>query len=234
MIIMWMQQQQLQLCCCSCLVSQLQPQHALAVGLISAAVSLSPISIDPAVAAPVPVLEVIKVYGRLAGPECYGKTAPIGSSCQVTEKDVMRTFQLDDVNDSSLTEEDFRERLSKADFQWPLKPYGIDKSLTKTATMNKGAETRVYMDLLEERGLYDRRNPTGPLPSSLRPTLNKQLQQEGIDSATTHRVFEAMGGKNGQLQSKLLRKSLLETPTGDDLDYYGFLDLIGKETVIWP
>ena len=232
MIIMWVQRQ-LQVCCsCCCLVSP-QQQHAMAVGLFSAALSLAPISIDPVVA-PVPVLEVIKVYGRLAGPECYGKTAPSGSSCQVTEKDVLRTFRLDNANDYSLTEEDFRELLFKADFQWPLKPYGIDKSLTKTATMNKGAETRVYMDLLEERGLYDRRNPTGPLPSSLRPTLNKQLQQEGIDSATTHRVFEALGGENGQLQIKQLRKSLLKTSTGDDMDYYGFLDLIGKETVIWP
>ena len=32
---------------------------------------------------PVPVMDVLQVYGRLAGPECFGKTVPAaaGASC---------------------------------------------------------------------------------------------------------------------------------------------------------
>ena len=36
----------------------------------------------------VPIIEVVKVYGKLAGSECYGKQAPKGSSCQINLKDL--------------------------------------------------------------------------------------------------------------------------------------------------
>ena len=185
----------------------------------------------------VPVIEIIKVYGRLAGTECYGMKSPTGSSCQITSTDIDRIFKSSP--DTTISETEFSETISKVNFQWPLKPYGIDnsKSLSKTAVMNKGAETKVYMDLLEERGLYDKRNPTGPLPSSLRPQLNKQLQSETIDQTTIHIVYEKLVGakKDGQLlRVSQIRKTLLETETGVPMDYYGFLDLIGKETITWP
>jgi hypothetical protein len=119
-----------------------------------------------------------------------------------------------------LTREEFREKLNTIDFQWPLKPYGLEKSLSKTATMNKGAESR---------GLYDKRNPTGPLPTSLRPTLNAALDREGVDARTSDIIFDALGGTNGRLESEKIAAVF-----SHNLDYYGFLDLIGKESVIWP
>ena len=48
--------------------------------------------------------------------------------------------------------------------------------------VNKGAETRLYMEQLEAAGLYDPRNPMGPLPTSLRPASNPRLQR--LDAAT--------------------------------------------------
>ena len=196
----------------------------------------------------VPVLEVIKVYGKLAGSQCYGKLAPKGSSCEMTLIDVEELFfgnnqgsslpsSSSQTVKSSISEQEFGDRLqTNAKFEWPLKPYGIEKSNSKTATMNKGAETKVYMDLLEERGLYDRRNPTGPLPTSLRPQLNAQLQKEGIQSNfVKHKTFLILGGSesSGELQQDKL-KEVLSQREGNSIDYYDFLELIGKESITWP
>lgn len=173
------------------------------------------------------------MYGRLAGSECYGKIAPKGASCQVTSKDIERVFHLVDQEDGSsrsLSLGDFQQDIEQADFQWPLKPYGIEKSLTKTATMNKGAETRIFMDELEARGLYDKRNPTGPLPTSLRPQLNALLQRERIDPVAFERIFYAMGGTAHGIGIKQLHSLVSAHP----IDYYEFLDLIGKEAIQWP
>jgi hypothetical protein len=198
---------------------------ASAVGLLATSLATTPL--DAPRAQPLPVLEIVKVYGKLAGTECYGKSAPIDSSCEATLRDIEAKFQLEETK--SLTRESFREQLNIIDFQWPLKPYGVDKSLSKTATMNKGAETRVYMEELESRGLYDRRNPTGPLPTSLRPQLNAALQREGISARTADIIFDALGGTNGRLEAEQISVIF-----SHNLDYYGFLDLLGKDSVIWP
>jgi hypothetical protein len=199
---------------------------ASAVGLL--ATSFATTSLDaPHAQPPLPVLEIVKVYGKLAGTECYGKSAPRDSSCEAILRDIEVKFQLDETK--SLTREEFREKLNSIDFQWPLKPFGVDKSLSKTATMNKGAETRVYMEELERRGFYDRRNPTGPLPTSLRPQLNAALQREGVKPRTTDIIFDALGGTNGRLEAGQISAIFKH-----NLDYYGFLDLIGKDSVIWP
>jgi hypothetical protein len=96
--------------------------------------------------------------------------------------------------------------------------------------MNKGAETRVFMDQLEERGLYDKRNPTGPLPTSLRPQLNRVLQEEGIvDPRTSDRVFQTLGGKDGKLAAEAVEQMF-----ENRMDFYGFLDLLGKDSITWP
>ena len=197
------------------------------MGLLATVLGTTPLDTQPLPTA-VPVLEVIKIYGKLAGPECYGQKSPKGSSCQVTLRDIENLFESND-NYRVLTEDEFRDTLNRVGFQWPLKPYGVDKSLSKTATMNKGAETKVFMDQLEERGLYDKRNPTGPLPTSLRPQLNRLLQEEGVDSTTCKQVFQALGGRNGQL-----KVGKMEEFFRSDMDYYGFLELIGKESITWP
>jgi hypothetical protein len=103
---------------------------------------------------------------------------------------------IDDGNgggDVTMTEDTFRTTLQAATFRWPLKPYGMDKegSLSKTATVNKGAETRIYMSLLEQQQLYNPRDPTGPLPTSLRPQLNQRIQHQPLDVPTTRRTYEA-------------------------------------------
>ena len=43
---------------------------------------------------PVPVMDVLQVYGRLAGPECFGKTVPAaaGASCQLTAERIRETI----------------------------------------------------------------------------------------------------------------------------------------------
>ena len=86
---------------------------------------------------PVPVIDVLQIYGRLAGPECFGKTVPAaaGASCQLTDK----------ISDA--TEAEFEARLAALPFRWPLKPYGTaaSPSNVKTVAINKNAETAVYM-----------------------------------------------------------------------------------------
>ena len=92
---------------------------------------------------PVPVMDVLQVYGRLAGPECFGKTVPpsAGASCQLTAERIRET--IGDVKN----EAGFEARLDALPFRWPLKPYGTaaSPSNAKTVAINKNAETAVYM-----------------------------------------------------------------------------------------
>lgn len=166
----------------------------------------------------VPILEVVKVYGKLAGSICYGKTAPQGSSCQIRLKDLPTT---------QVSREEFASQLQLMEFQWPLKPYGInDKTLVKTAVVNKGAETYVFMSELESRKLYDARNPAGPLPTSLRPALNKQLQTEGIlDARAIDLAYEGL---------HIGCDTTLSEAGTEFIDYYDFLKKIGPNSISWP
>eukprot|EP00978_Attheya_sp_CCMP212_P029992 scaffold108793_cov46-Attheya_sp.AAC.5 len=199
--------------------------------------------------ASIPVLEVVKAYGSLAGSECYGRQAPLGSSCQLPLADLQKELGLlAGTSSSFLSETDFLERLEALPFQWPLKPYGIDKSssLTKTAIVNKGAETRVYMEELERRGMYDPRNPTGPLPTSLRPKLNQALNQEKMDPQAVSLIFRALSSssrnnpnappqKNKNDANVISATSLKDAFRGETvLDYYEFLNLIGTSSISWP
>lgn len=194
----------------------------------------------------VPVLEVVKVYGKLAGSDCYGKQAPKGSSCQINLNDLKKRLVIDPDNNASdsisyLSKDDFEAKLKTMEFCWPLKPFGVDQSasLAKTAIMNKGAETMVFMQELESRGLYDPRNPTGPLPTSLRPTLNKILQSEGIvDQRAIDRAYEVLfGSVEGGQKGILLGGGGVQaqdTPTTIYLDYYEFLKVFGPNSISWP
>ncbi len=162
--------------------------------------------------APVPVLDVLQVYGRLAGPECFGKTVPAaaGASCQLTAERLRETI-------GETSEAGFEARLATLPFRWPLKPYGTaaSPSNVKTVAINKNAETAVYMRELEQRRLYNRNDPTGPLPTSLRPALDAQLSRESINPEA----------------SKLAFRALRDAPT---LDWFSFLERIGAEQVVWP
>lgn len=201
-------------------VTSLASPLALAIALATAPAPTTP---------DLPVLEVIKVYGKLAGPLCYGTKAPPGSSCQIQRQDLERALGL--ANNQALSRTDFEASLNRMDFQWPLKPYGVDKSLSKTSVMNKGAETRVFMDELENRGLYDRRNPTGPLPTSLRPVLNQKLQMEGLDPRALDLVFSALASERGELSSQQIQTAFQGK---EEIDYYDFLKIIGTDSVLWP
>ena len=189
--------------------------------------SLAPL---PPLSEPLPVLEVVKVYGKLAGSSCFGKKAPPGSSCQMSATHLKEELGLTS-SSSGLSRTGFVERLDKLQFQWPLKPYGVEKSHDKTAVMNKGAETRVYMEQLEARGLYDRRNPTGPLPSSLRPKLNVLLQKEGLEAATVDRTYDALrAGESTDLTAQQVDKVF---GGKNELDYYDFIKLLGRDSIFW-
>ena len=190
----------------------------------------------------IPILEVVKIYGKLAGPECYGKQAPNHSSCQINLNTLNQ--RLSNGHDTSATpsKEVFEQQLNTMEFLWPLKPFGVDKSpsLSKTAVMNKGAETIVFMQELEARKLYDPRNPTGPLPTSLRPNLNKALQIEGIvDPRAIDRTYQVLYGESitSTSQEGILSEGTSSSsgPFADGfLDYYDFLKLFGPNSITWP
>ena len=189
----------------------------------------------------IPILEVVKIYGKLAGPECYGKQAPKHSSCQINLNTLNQRLSNEHDTASTPSKEVFRQQLSTMEFSWPLKPFGVDKSpsLSKTAVMNKGAETMVFMQELESRNLYDPRNPTGPLPTSLRPNLNKALQIEGIvDPRAIDRTYQVLYGESTTSNEQgVLKRSTSSSsgPFADGfLDYYDFLKLFGPNSITWP
>ena len=231
--------------------------------LLAAQVSSSSSSLSsPPTTSSVPIVQVIQVYGKLAGPSCFGQTmAPPGSSCLITLDELRRhgffqsARQQEEATGSDslvvLSRAQFAQRVRALDFAWPLKPYGMDdsSSLEKTVKMNKGVETRVYMQLLEEQGLYNPRNPTGPLPTSLRPQLNAILnQQQQIDDTTITMVYNALlsrqeeqndagnaSSNKNQSKQQELNLDFLETVFADGMDYYGFLDLLGgTKSISWP
>ena len=194
---------------------------------------------------PIDILQVIQVFGRLALPTCYGRMAQPGASCQMTRDDLRQKLGLDndDDNNDSLTAPAFAQKLDALNFAWPLKPYGVadSSSLAKTALMNKGAETRLYMQELQAAGLYDPRNPTGPLPTSLRPQLNARLQQVPIESSTAERVFAALlrsaaNNNNNNNHSEKLTTAQLDRifKEKNAMDYYEFIGLLGgADAVTW-
>lgn len=196
----------------------ISPVYALFSPTIALLLTLSPLSVK----------EVVKVYGKLAGSTCYGRVAPPASSCQISLEELEHKLGVE--TGRRLDRQQLRERLEELPFHWPLKPYGVDKSLEKTAVMNKGAETLLYMDELESHGLYDPRNPTGPLPTSLRPQLNRLLQQEGLEGAVVDRVYDLMQG-SGVVTHESLKSLFLDS---NAIDYYEFLKLfLGPETIKW-
>jgi hypothetical protein len=179
-----------------------------------------------------PVLEVVKVYGKLAGSSCYGRVAPKGSSCQVSSTEVKESLGLLTSTDQ-LNELEFRDKLRGMSFQWPLKPYGIDKSLDKTAVMNKGAETRLYMEQLQEQGLYDPRNPAmGPLPTSLRPQMNAILQELGMDLTSVSQLFDRLKDSKANAVTAASLETNLFRNRGT-IDCYDFISCLGPESISW-
>jgi hypothetical protein len=67
----------------------------------------------------------------------------------------------------------------------------------------------------EQRRLYVSHDPTGPLPTSLRPALDAQLSREPISPEASRLAFQA----------------LRDAPT---LDWFSFLERIGAEQIVWP
>ena len=93
--------------------------------------------------------------------------------------------------------------------------------------MNKGAETYLFMSELESRKLYDPRNPASPLPTSLRPALNKQLQNEGIlDDRAIELAYRGLLAGSDRTAS--------EEAGAEFMDYYDFLKEIGPNAISWP
>ena len=189
------------------------------------------------------VIEILKIYGRLAGSECYGKKvqAQQAASCELTGNTLRAALQ----SSGPWDEAEFMRWLNAQPFRWPLKPWGTANSASnaKTATMNKSAETAVFMIELEKRGLYDPRNPAGPLPTSLRPQLNAKVGEEPIDARAGRVAFRALAGAElgsaASLTATRLDSSLRDATNGEGaaaLDWYTFQALIDRDDVrvVWP
>ena len=69
----------------------------------------------------------------------------------------------------------------------------------------------------EQRRLYDAHDPTGPLPTSLRPALDAQLSREPISPEAARLAFRA-----------------LRDDAPAPLDWFSFLERVGAEQVVWP
>ena len=101
--------------------------------------------------------------------------------------------------------------------------------------MNKSAETAIFMAELEKRGLYDPRNPAGPLPTSLRPLLNQKVGGDGVDPRVARAAYRALsGGESGPLSVARLDATLRAADGREEgggapaLDYYSFQGLMGR------
>lgn len=187
------------------------------------------------------IVQVIQVYGRLASRDCYGLLAPVGSSCQLTRWGLYSKLRLVD-RDSGINRDEFERVVQEQSFGWPLKPFGVagSSSVTKTATMNKGVETRIYNQLLERYQLYNPHNPASPLPTSLRPQLDDILQSQDVDAYTIDAIYDRLvrsdtttsaAGASRTLTREQLDQLLFSKQ--DALDFYEFVDLLGVDNISW-
>ena len=175
-------------------------------------------------ASPVPVMDVLQVYGRLAGPECFGKTVPAaaGASCQLTAERIRET-----IGDVTI-EAGFEARLAALPFRWPLKPYGTaaSPSNVKTVAINKNAETAVYMRELEQRRL----GITTPTTRGASRLRNRQRL-----SHETGRSTRPARRASRTDQSRGARTRVPGPPRrANAADWFSFLERIGAEQVVWP
>ena len=91
----------------------------------------------------------------------------------------------------------------------------------------KSCKTRVCM------GLYDPRNLTGPLLTSLWPALNAHLQKMGVQSETTSQVFWALSGGKALLSGDVDWDRIFGSQDSTAvLDYYEFIQLIGGQNAV--
>lgn len=181
----------------------------------------------------VEVLDVLNLYGRLAGSGCFGRTAPAGLSCQLGMEDFDRVVFR---GAAAVDEGSFTAALRATAPRWPLRPAVPPQ---QTALASRLAELRVLKD-----AAFNRFSTPGYNPSDreLPVAVATALASEELPMAAVHLVFVRLAG-SGRSSAELPRgagltregvASMLASLEGRALDWYSFLDLLGRQWVTWP
>mmetsp|Transcript_68855 Transcript_68855/g.217702 ORF Transcript_68855/g.217702 Transcript_68855/m.217702 type:complete len:294 (+) Transcript_68855:47-928(+) len=187
----------------------------------------------------VEVLDLLNVYGRLAGRACFGSTAPEGLSCQLGMEDfdrlVFRTGE-------PVSEAAFLEALAAAPPRWPLRPAAARR---QTALAAKLAEPRVLKEAAFARW-FDRPAEAPrdrELPTAVAAALGSEALPEGAARLVYARLMRGgppsrpAAAPTSSPEVGLSRDrvaSLLRSQADAVLDWYSFLDLVGRPWVMWP
>jgi len=167
--------------------------------------------------AAVATFDTINVFGRIATPECYGKTAS-RATCQINSDKLKRRVFRDGESGISLSE--FKSRLNELEFEWPLKPYGeTSENKEKTATLNKPAELSVWKEISKAKNLVD----PFYLNGKDRDRVNRAVQSDSVTDEALQ-AFVKILGKNGNSINKEDLTSL------DGMDWFQFVDLMTSES----
>eukprot|EP00401_Gymnodinium_catenatum_P000219 CAMPEP_0117492112 /NCGR_PEP_ID=MMETSP0784-20121206/18414_1 /TAXON_ID=39447 /ORGANISM="" /LENGTH=285 /DNA_ID=CAMNT_0005286923 /DNA_START=106 /DNA_END=960 /DNA_ORIENTATION=- len=176
-------------------------------GLASAAAAMSPAWGDEKT----DVVDVINIFGRLAGTSCFGSQAAPGVSCQVTMAELdQKLFQ----KTQELSEAEFVDALASMAFAWPLKPNGA--SVKQTVTANKFAEPTSLTNAAIKRGLP---------PASQAKTaegVSAALSQEAVPASAAKTMFARIVASTGSTDGKLNRDGVaawLKRYPGQALDW---------------
>jgi len=161
------------------------------------------------------VLDVIKMFGRMANPSCFGSVAKHASCTIDTSSLGKQLFAQPSSSSSKMTKEELKTKVNEMAFEWPLKPYGTKEERVKTATLNKPAELNEWKNQAKIKNLGD----PFYLNGKDRDRLNAAVGFDNVSDEALDALFNALS-KDG----KSIGEEDIQLLSG--MDWFEFSSLI--------
>jgi len=187
-------------------------------------------------------IDVVQIFGRLAGDMCYGTTtAPSGASCLASK--VRLTTMLRISGREMVDYYRFESALQGETFGWPLQTNGApgDASNRLTVSNDNVVEEEAYREMLRSTALWDGVTELGTL-SDYRTNLVERMAYTAYwNPQVTEVAFRLLAGPAGvSISAASIESALLsmcsdnrETPcTEPRISYGDFRRAISQETTV--
>lgn len=182
-------------------------RRMLLPGIVSTAVLAATPGAARADLEKVNIADVIKVYNRLAGLNCFGAKVKDGEGfcCQIQLEDWDRVVFPNFAG--SVTFEDFNARLNSAPSRWPLLPEKPDPKFTVDS--EKIAERDTLRETAKRLGL-EGKGFTLRKPKKMIMAVNEKLSQEPVDPEVAKYFFTKLMQFSKSEGAELSKESLVQ------------------------